>query len=435
MYSKFQNLGRIRRLSFCYALGLAFLFISAAEANEPLSSRFLDRVLEVTVDRNAGRPTHLIVLRSTQDGQAVRIDSAAALEDSDSAGLFPETCLSTNASPCILEGSFSELLKRQLTRTNGYKDFSQLTWFDTEIPNGTVKIEGRSKTEGNELLLSTKGEALLADGKTDVSASWRARRSLGISERKVFFGDATGTPERISAQLESERVKATQDSIYAVSRANDAGASFLVGSSRQHATAFAVSPEGLLITNWHVAGELNCLVTKRCRVRFSQKTTTGEIKEFISEVTLEDGDEQLDYALLKTQDLRQPLIPVYIASNTSAGPNIVSAGFPVDRCAAVKTLTECGSSGVDTCVPELIYSHGVLTSLEPKGYMSSAFSFGGASGGPVFNAADMSLIGFNSSITSGDGRPAPANVVSIDRVFKQTKLKGFLKREAVGAAQ
>lgn len=339
------------------------------------------------------------------DSKRSRYEVAAV----DGPDLIVGQCFSPEGNGCALKGEMSDLMGRAIALKVGYKSMSSIP-FRVEIPQGQFDVHGTFSCTNEHLKLGSTG-TITIEGKSEVvNQRWQTTSPLNVFSPTIHFAEPGEIIQRITLNQETAQIRNLGESIFAVSRPEDAGSSFLVNTLLQLATAFVVDGRGFLITNLHVTEELHCKVGQPCQVRFSRRRSDNSVVEFIAPAMVVAEDSKFDFALIRILNPPTTLTPLSLSPPTSIGPEIVSVGHPADLCQQLPHKA---------CAPQLIFSHGVLTSIEETGFISSAFSFGGASGGPVLDATTLSVIGFNSKGITEGAAAGPATIVYLENIRSQ----------------
>lgn len=141
--------------------------------------------------------------------------------------------------------------------------------------------------------------------------------------------------------------------------------------SKEVASGFFVSTDGLLLTNNHVVKGTKCSANLNCQLKL--KFSDGS--DLLVTATVYFLDSKEDVALLKVTPPEGTLFsPLKIATD-AIGPEVYSIGFPAESDSPIK-------------------SNGYITGFSSTFLATSVFSRPGMSGSPVFDKSTDRVIGF-----------------------------------------
>lgn len=190
---------------------------------------------------------------------------------------------------------------------------------------------------------------------------------LAQLQRQLLNANARLERYRLSATIDADRIEAESGRAVAMVFARQADGGALTG------TAFAVTPDGVLVTAGHVA---DAAVNDEIAVRFSNSSQTWRARVLAQSTNF-------DLALLRVSGIRGSVPTVkrinQRADSIGAGQPVALIGFPLGGA------PQDSAEGAQVARPVVLL--GITEATRPERIEFDTYGRPGASGSPVFDAA------------------------------------------------
>jgi len=205
------------------------------------------------------------------------------------------------------------------------------------------------------------------------------------------------------------------------------------GQFKASGTGFFISPDGHVLTNWHVvAGQIKMFVYGQQREipthvqSIDVVIDSGKLDERVLPATVVARDRQHDLALLQVRFRPKDFLDVNAAGEPKVAERVWVIGFPFGDL-----LSDTGSNAAQRRNPELTVSSGIVTSLrhDEKGELhaiqTDAAVNPGNSGGPMLDGQGRLVGVVNARISGSEGigfgiPPTRIRAFARSKAFKTT---------------
>lgn len=332
-------------------------------------------------------------------------------------------CISGPASGCSKNFNMSEAFLKNLSLSNGILDIPESQKAHYSIASYEVEVSSKPTLVDDSLMKISVGTRMKYD---DIFMDAEKQNFvLENTSLKIEFNHSDDPKSnRFDFSEAPQELKSFSHSVFQIIgvEKNDG----LGGSGGAHGTGFFISKSGLALTNLHVM-ETNseCLSRRSCEMVIKQKDDM--IREYKVKTRVLTCSKLNDFCLIKINLSSDMKIKPLEMGLSSISKKLLTLGFPADKqkdfiAENDETVNEVG----------LTYALGSPIGFSGTGISSSMFIYGGASGSPIIDLEDGSVIGLNSNgaqtfAMGKDGMPAIFR--SLYLINKEFDLKGYLSGE------